>query len=337
MGDYHHKSQGLTFEHAIIDASRSFSYGQTYVALSRCKSLEGMVLSAPLSPSAIIGCGTIEQFNSHLASPTPEVVSALEQQYILRCIGELFDFCGIYAAYELLMRCLVEFYNVKYPRLVGEYQQMNVVLKSLEGVSEKFQLQYTNMLAVNPDLRSADLQDRIHKGAKYFGQKMGVLVDLVKKTNVATDNKVAKKQFQERFSSFELEVNLKHRLLKYSSDAEFLISDYLRKKAQFLLMEEDEAAGSSGRGRSRQRVSRSAGGDADGEPRKPKVPTREISYGLFCRGMNLDQIAAERNLTKGTIIGHLTPYVMEGKIGLRTFISSAHEKNCVNSCRLIRK
>lgn len=107
---------------------------------------------------------------------------------------------------------------------------MNVVLKSLEGVSEKFQLQYTNMLAVNPDLRSADLQDRIHKGAKYFGQKMGVLVDLVKKTNVATDNKVAKKQFQERFSSFELEVNLKHRLLKYSSDAEFLISDYLRKR-----------------------------------------------------------------------------------------------------------
>ena len=79
-----HKSQGLTFEHAIIDASRSFSYGQTYVALSRCKSLEGMVLSAPLSPSAIIGSGTIEQFNSHLASPTPEVVSALEQQYILR-------------------------------------------------------------------------------------------------------------------------------------------------------------------------------------------------------------------------------------------------------------
>ena len=51
-----HKSQGLTFEHAIIDASRSFSYGQTYVALSRCKSLEGMVLSAPfrLRPSSAV-------------------------------------------------------------------------------------------------------------------------------------------------------------------------------------------------------------------------------------------------------------------------------------------
>ena len=44
-----HKSQGLTFEHAIIDASHSFTHGQTYVALSRCKTLEGMVLSQPLS------------------------------------------------------------------------------------------------------------------------------------------------------------------------------------------------------------------------------------------------------------------------------------------------
>ena len=48
-----HKSQGLTFERAIIDASSSFAHGQTYVALSRCKTLEGLVLSAPLSARVI--------------------------------------------------------------------------------------------------------------------------------------------------------------------------------------------------------------------------------------------------------------------------------------------
>ena len=42
-----HKSQGLTFERAIIDARNSFAHGQTYVALSRCKTLEGMVLESP--------------------------------------------------------------------------------------------------------------------------------------------------------------------------------------------------------------------------------------------------------------------------------------------------
>ncbi len=49
-----HKSQGLTFERAIIDARNSFAHGQTYVALSRCKTLEGMVLESPLRKEAII-------------------------------------------------------------------------------------------------------------------------------------------------------------------------------------------------------------------------------------------------------------------------------------------
>lgn len=84
-----HKSQGLTFEHAIIDASHSFTHGQTYVALSRCKTLEGMVLSQPLSRGAIISSQTVDAFNSQLAAPTQEQISYLEQQYVLHCIGEL--------------------------------------------------------------------------------------------------------------------------------------------------------------------------------------------------------------------------------------------------------
>lgn len=313
-----HKSQGLTFEHAIIDASHSFSHGQTYVALSRCKTLEGMVLSERLSRSAIISDGTIDQFNNSLCSPTPEVVSSLEQQYILRCIGELFDFYGLFGHYEYLMRCLVEFFNSKYPRLVSEYQQMNVVIKSLSSVSDKFRIQYTEMLSAHSDVSNPDLQERIHKGAKYFWQKMGVLTDLVKKTNVTTDNKTAKKQFQDRFSAFESEIQLKQQLLRYESEAEFSISDYLKKKAQFLLSDEVESSAASSK---KSKKSKKAN-----EPKDPKVPTREISFQLFQQGMNLDQIAAERGLTKGTIIGHLTPYVKEGKIGLRTFISSAHEE-----------
>ena len=90
-----HKSQGLTFEHAIIDASHSFTHGQTYVALSRCKTLEGMVLSQPLSRGAIISDQTVDAFNSQLASPSQEQISYLEQQYVLHCMGELFDFYAI--------------------------------------------------------------------------------------------------------------------------------------------------------------------------------------------------------------------------------------------------
>ena len=314
-----HKSQGLTFEHAIIDASHSFTHGQTYVALSRCKTLEGMVLSEPLSRGAIISSQTVDTFTSQLAAPSQEQISSLELQYIIYCISELFDFYSIRASYEHLMRCLVEFFNGKYPRVVSEYQKLQVVLKSLIAVSDKFRVQYTGMLARNPDVRQAELQDRIHKGAMYFLDKIGILSDLIRKSNLDTDNKVARKQFEDRFSVFSEDVKLKERLLKYECSAEFTVTDYLKKKAQFLLLDAD-ASSDSGSGRKSRRQKK------PNEPKVPKTPTREISYNLYKQGMTLEQIAAERGFVKDTIAGHLASYVKEGKIGLRALISSAHEK-----------
>ena len=314
-----HKSQGLTFEHAIIDASHSFTHGQTYVALSRCKTLEGMVLSQPLSRGAIISSQTVDAFSSQLAAPTQAQISYLEQQYIIYCISELFDFYSLRASYEHLMRCLVEFFNGKYPRVVSEYQKLQVVLKSLIAVSDKFRVQYTGMLARNPDVRQTELQDRIHKGAMYFLDKISILSDLIRKSNLDTDNKVARKQFEDRFSVFSEDVKLKERLLKYECSAEFTVTDYLKKKAQFLLLDAD-ASSDSGSGRKSRRQKK------PNEPKVPKTPTREISYNLYKQGMTLEQIAAERGLVKDTIAGHLASYVKEGKIGLRALISSAHEK-----------
>lgn len=319
-----HKSQGLTFEHAIIDASHSFTHGQTYVALSRCKTLEGMVLSQPLSRGAIISSQTVDAFNSQLAAPTQEQISYLEQQYVLHCIGELFDFYAISGSYEHLMRCLVEFFNNKYPRVVSEYQKLQVVLKSLIGVSDKFRLQYTRMLSQNPDILQAELQERIHKGAEYFFDKIGILSDLIRKSNLDTDNKVAKKQFQDRFSVFSEDVKLKERLLKYERSAVFTVTDYLKKKAQFMLLDEMGEGASSSAGYGSGRKARKS--KKSNEPKEPKIPTKEVSFNLYQQGMTVDQIAAERGFTKGTIIGHLTSYVKEGKVGLRALISSAHEK-----------
>jgi hypothetical protein len=319
-----HKSQGLTFEHAIIDASHSFTHGQTYVALSRCKTLEGMVLSQPLSRGAIISSQTVDAFNSQLAAPTQEQISYLEQQYVLHCIGELFDFYAISGSYEHLMRCLVEFFNSKYPRVVSEYQKLQVVLKSLIGVSDKFRLQYTRMLSQNPDILQAELQERIHKGAEYFFDKIGILSDLIRKSNLDTDNKVAKKQFQDRFSVFSEDVKLKERLLKYERSAVFTVTDYLKKKARFMLLDEMGEGASSSAGYGSGRKARKS--KKSNEPKEPKIPTKEVSFNLYQQGMTVDQIAAERGFTKGTIIGHLTSYVKEGKVGLRALISSAHEK-----------
>ena len=322
-----HKSQGLTFEHAIIDASHSFTHGQTYVALSRCKSLEGMVLSQPLSRSAIISDQTLSRFNDNIVAPNQETISALELQYSIQMIYELFDFRQMQSGYELLMRCLVEFFSSKYPRLMAEYQQLSVVFKSLNAVSDKFRIQYSQMLSANSDMGQPDLQDRIHKGAKYFWQKMGVITDLVKKTNVTTDNKTAKKLFQDRFTTFSEEAQLKQSLLRYEQEVEFSVVDYLKKKAHFMLSQDEKRTtqGKSSKKAKEANGSQSAKISSKKENQIPKISSKEISFNLFQQGKSVDEIATERGLVKSTILGHLTPYIKEGKIGLRSFISTSRE------------
>lgn len=68
-----HKSQGLTFDHAIIDVSGAFTHGQTYVALSRCRSLEGLYLSAPLPEQAVIQDGQITRFMEQALETVPDM------------------------------------------------------------------------------------------------------------------------------------------------------------------------------------------------------------------------------------------------------------------------
>ena len=78
-----HKSQGLTFEKAVIDAEASFAHGQTYVALSRCTSLEGLVLKTPISSNSIINDSTVNIFNETLAEncPDEQVLNESEKQF----------------------------------------------------------------------------------------------------------------------------------------------------------------------------------------------------------------------------------------------------------------
>jgi tetratricopeptide (TPR) repeat protein len=65
-----HKSQGLTFSQVTIDFTGGvFAGGQAYVALSRCRSLEGITLQEPLRPSDIFVRSEVVQFAQRFNSP----------------------------------------------------------------------------------------------------------------------------------------------------------------------------------------------------------------------------------------------------------------------------
>lgn len=318
-----HKSQGLTFEHAIIDVSHSFTHGQTYVALSRCKTMQGMVLSHPLSLASVISDATIDSFTGRLQSPTTEQLTMLERQYVVHCLDELFGFSPVCEAYDMLMRCLLDHFYRRYSLLLQEYQKMSVVLKSLDSVSQRFRQQYTQMLAHVEDEPSAGLQERIQKGACYFCQQMGVLTELIGKTHVVSESTAVMKQFNDRFSTFADEVRLKERLLRHEADAAFTVPDYLREKALCLLMDGEDGAQASSKRKSRGERTREKAPKA---PKEPKVSTKEITLGMLREGKSIGQIATQRNLTRNTIITHLMHYVVEGQLDKRVLLSADHER-----------
>ncbi len=76
-----HKSQGLTFDKAIIDVHAAFSPGQAYVALSRCRTLDGLVLSSPVSASVFVRDNAVDAYMNYISSPVEELAFSSCYEY----------------------------------------------------------------------------------------------------------------------------------------------------------------------------------------------------------------------------------------------------------------
>ncbi len=149
-----HKSQGLTFDRAIIDAHHSFAHGQVYVALSRCRTLEGMVLSTPLSAMSIINDRTVSHFTSTLAQYTPDGprLLQLEKHYFHHLLQELFDLTEILHCIDTLQRLIVEHFSRLYPQTMEQLGNHATLLRErLTDVAQKFAILYTAIITGQDD------------------------------------------------------------------------------------------------------------------------------------------------------------------------------------------
>ena len=194
-----HKSQGLTFEKAIIDAEASFAHGQVYVALSRCKTLEGMVLSTPISNRSIINDGTVSGFIQKVEENQPGEKELTESKiaYQNELLTELFRFNLISYLLNSLNKLLLENASALPEILVDRLKKTeNTVSVELYEVAEKFQNQISQLLKLQPDVeQNTKLQERISKAAGYFEEKIkSIIVDGLAKVDLEVDNKTLRKQ-----------------------------------------------------------------------------------------------------------------------------------------------
>ncbi|MBT3385162.1 MAG: AAA family ATPase [Prolixibacteraceae bacterium] len=196
-----HKSQGLTFERAIIDAEASFAHGQVYVALSRCKSLEGLVLSTPVSNKSIINDGTVSGFIQNVEENQPgenELIVA-KLAYQRNLLMDLFRFEEAKMLVNTINKILRE-NSSSVPEVVVEHllKMKSDVYSELVEVSEKFQNQIKQFLSVQPNVElNAKLQERISKASNYFAEKIKIiLIDGLAKADLDIDNKTLRKQIK---------------------------------------------------------------------------------------------------------------------------------------------
>ena len=193
-----HKSQGLTFEHAIIDASAAFSHGQVYVALSRCKTLEGLVLSSPITRNAMIKDLRIQEFSSSVAEKQPgkEQLEKAQQHYFEELVTELFNFGSIQQRLQYAAYMVYTHLQKLYPELNTQYANTRDAFRSvITEVGGRFQQQLSRMISENPNyLQDEMIQERVRKGVAYFIEHIDSLCSSLEENSaVEIDNKESRR------------------------------------------------------------------------------------------------------------------------------------------------
>jgi len=209
-----HKSQGLTFEKAIIDASASFAHGQVYVALSRCKSFEGMVLRSPIALNSVKTDGTVYAYTKKADEEAPDERRLIESKVSFQqsLLHELFDFKLIKSRFFYCKKQVEEHDSIIVNPVNEALEKIREFTDThIYSVGETFTRQLHSLLAENnlPE-ENEQLQDRVKKACAYFTSKIEEgLYFPVKEINVETDNKSVRKAIHETLDNLKKEIFIK--------------------------------------------------------------------------------------------------------------------------------
>lgn len=231
-----HKSQGLTFDHAIIDVSAAFSHGQAYVALSRCKTLEGVVLNSPITRNAMISDSRINAFISASEKhyPDKEQLYTAKLKFFMSLLTELFDFSRMQQQLQYAAYVVYTHLQKLYPELNVQYGNTRDAFRTtVTDVGARFIQQLTQMSTGNPDCQHDErIQERVRKGCAYFLEQIDRLcTPLLEASQVEIDNKETRKTVNNALNKFKEELRIKQQTLD-CCQAGFTVSAYLSAKAK---------------------------------------------------------------------------------------------------------
>ena len=229
-----HKSQGLTFDKAIIDAAASFTSGQVYVALSRCRTLEGMVLATALRQSSVMTDLRVEDYIQIQEQAAAESLARLEdtkKEYFRQLLGDMFDFSTLAYLQKRMLGVCTEFPSGTF---VGLSQRHNDILNALNEKVVPVGRRWLRLIAGMSfeEMTSEDFSARVQKGCGYFINELETAYGdfLEKMKDLKAENKDLLKRYNNIWSDLHLELQTQLLLLKAMSSLKFSTETFLRER-----------------------------------------------------------------------------------------------------------
>ena len=301
-----HKSQGLTFEKAILDLSGSFAPGQLYVALSRLTSMNGLVLSSPIPESPPEIDASLKEFVGSFQNSEDLERRLHEDQrgFLHNFAKHAFDFEPLLKELGYHQRSFDKEENrsLKQKHLPWTRQLISDT-HPLKDIGDTFVRQVSQL--VKEDDFLASLMDRLDKAQSYFEPLISTLAGRVQTQYKSMKGVKNVKTYIKELTELESLYRKQNKqilkltmLVRQSVDKKELTKQDLRETDVY------KAAITSG----------SSKGSGTGKKKIDKISTSLISYELYKQGKTIDEIAEERGLVKGTIEGHLASYVESGHL-----------------------
>ncbi|HEX8315064.1 MAG TPA: helix-turn-helix domain-containing protein, partial [Flavisolibacter sp.] len=231
-----HKSQGLTFEKAVIDAGKAFAPGQVYVALSRCTSLNGMVLHSRIQPHSLTADDRIVQFTKNVL-PLHELKDELakaKKDYQEKVLLSLFDFSKAIGSIKELQAYLLLHKTSFNTEVFVWADELLTKLQGLQITAEKFHTQVKALFTrpVKPE-ENRELQERLKKAMGWFAQEIKSVTEALQQSPAVTDSTMHAKEYNEVLREAFVQLSQQHYLMQGIGD-KFDIELYHRRKKQFV-------------------------------------------------------------------------------------------------------
>lgn len=312
-----HKSQGLTFEKAVIDAGHSFAPGQVYVALSRCTNINGLHLLTPISAIAIQSDQRIVDYTENYLSSEDEMLRQLPYQkieYAKKQLIKAFE-------WKKLVSLLADFYPFAMEKKLPDKENALILIKKMENQMEELQktaFTFSNQLQeilqhIERSENHAMLQQRVVKAIQYFGEKFGTeIIQPFHQHILSVQHKKGTLGYVKKANEIKLALIAKLRQLEKLQfvDTAFYHGDSFYQESNDL-------------------------SSASITQKPQKGDSHRESLRLYKEGKTIEEIATERCMAVSTIEGHLASFIPNGEVAIYDFLSEEDLNDIKNEIKQV--